>query len=107
MPSQGEWSQTEEDLTVFAAQLLPKKPEERAENEPAPPLTSHNRPGKRFAATLDCSSQAKPNKRQGTYTHMMRFRAHLNAFCGRPNFLFPAPHYRLVIFAAPFVHCAS
>jgi hypothetical protein len=37
------------------------EPEERAEKERAPPLTSHNRPGKRFAATLD-SAPHKPNQ---------------------------------------------
>jgi hypothetical protein len=40
---------------------LPEKPEERAEKERAPPLTSHNRPGKRLAATLD-SAPHKPNQ---------------------------------------------
>jgi hypothetical protein len=43
------------------ANEYPKMPEERAEIERAPPLTSHNRPGKRFAAFLDFAPH-KPNQ---------------------------------------------
>jgi hypothetical protein len=68
MPSQGARSETDgkadgfsDQLLITNHQLLTKNPEERAEKGRAPPLTSHNRPGKRFAAALD-SAPHKPNQ---------------------------------------------
>ena len=50
--SQGEWGEGC-IKTGGNDELLIRNPEERAEKGRAPPLTSHNRPGKRFAAALD------------------------------------------------------
>ncbi len=82
------------------------RPEERAEKEPAPPLTSHNRPGKRFAATLD-SAPHNPNQINDQELHAhdalpgaSERNLRQGDFCA-----FDMPHYRFVISVRSFVQC--